>query len=302
MEEKEYVLAIDIGGTSIKIGVVEQANVIESTSMRNVFKGKSIDFIAGIKDFCNIYINKYHISKIGIGCPGDINDGKVEMAANLGWKNYNILEDFQNNFPGLQISVLNDGIAAFYGEKKYGALKDVSNAIFVTLGRGVGGAIIIDNKILKGAFNKAGRIGHMIINRQGRRCNCGRKGCFETYASVLGLIATVKEYNQKDHDENTKINDEKLSGYQIVQYAKMANPMVLAAIRKWNLDIAEGLLNLCNLFDPQKIVIAGGITESDLLDLNLIKEFINKRGYEHCEIVLTSFKGKTGLIGAASSE
>lgn len=301
MVDNEYILAIDIGGTSIKIGVVKQDNVIENTSTRNVFKGKSNQFIKGIKDFCNIYINKYNITKIGIGCPGDIINGKVETAANLGWKNYNILEDFQNNFPDLEIKICNDGLAAFYGEKKYGKLKDIDNAIFITLGRGVGGAILMNNQIVIGSHLKGGKIGHMIINRNGRRCNCGRRGCLETYASVLGLINTVKEYNMHTIDENSKISDEKLSGYQIVQYAKGNNKMVLSAIRKWNYDIAEGILNLCNLFDPQRIVIAGGITESDLIDLELIKTFINNRGYEQCEVYLTSFKGKTGLIGAAAN-
>ncbi len=300
MEAHEFILGIDIGGTSIKIGVVSGYHVLENTSIRNTFKGKSETLVQGIKEICDQYIEKYQLEKIGIGCPGDIVNGVVIFASNLGWRNYDILKDFQDAFPKCKINVDNDGNAACQAEIKFGQLNHVKDGLFVTIGRGVGGAIIIDEQIIHGVHNHGGRFGHMIIHRNGRKCNCGRKGCFETYASVLGLIQTVKEYNEKTTNEKMKIVTDKLSGYQIVQYQKAGNKMVENALKKWHNDIAEGLLNLCNIFDPSIIVIAGGITESGLLNLKYIQTFLESFGYSDCKVTLATFKGKTGLVGAAA--
>ena len=295
----ENVLAVDIGGTSIKLGVVNNDKVLESTSIRNTFKGKSSALIEGIKEICHEYINKYNVRKIGIGCPGDIADGVVVVASNLGWTNYNLLDDFKKEFVGLEIQVENDGIAACKAEMKLGNLKNVETGLFVTIGRGIGGGIIINQKLVQGSHKLGGKIGHVTLYNNGRKCNCGRRGCYETYCSVLGLIRTVKEENVK-FPENEKINVERLSGFQIVSLKKENNSVALKGLKRWNGDFASGLVNLCNLFDPSVIVIAGGITEGDLLDLDYIKEELNKNGFSECEVLLAKFKGKTGLIGAAS--
>lgn len=299
MSSMENVLAIDIGGTSIKIGVVCEDSVLESTSIRNVFKGKSETLVSGIKSICHTFINKYNVKKIGIGCPGDIIDGVVVVASNLGWTNYNLLDDFKKEFKDLEIKVENDGIAATKAEMKFGNLKDVENGLFVTIGRGVGGGIIVNHQLIQGSHKLGGKIGHITLYNNGRKCNCGRRGCYETYCSVLGLIRTVKEENIK-FPENEKINIDKLSGFQIVSLKKENNPVALKGLKRWNKDFVSGLVNMCNLFDPSIIVIAGGITEGDVIDLNFIKNEINKNGFKECAITLAKFKGKTGLVGAAS--
>ena len=295
------VLGIDIGGTSIKIGVVNNNEVIVSSSMRNLFKGNPETLIPGIKDICNDYISKYNIKDIGVGCPGDIDNGVVIFASNLGWKNFDLLNAFAKEFPNLNIVIDNDGNAACQAEINDGHLKDVNNGLFVTIGKGIGGAIILDNRIIKGNHNKGGRFGHTVIHTNGRKCNCGRRGCFERYASVTGLIQTVKEFNLKWKVEEEKIDVEKLSGYQIVKYSKESNnKMIKEALNKWHNDIAEGLLDLCHVIDPSVIVIAGGITESGLLDINYIQEFLVNHNYGDCIVKLAKNKGKTGLVGAAN--
>lgn len=298
--KKDNILSIDIGGTSIKIGVVNGCEVIENTSIRNIFKGKSNLLVPGIKDICDEYIKNYDIKKIGIGCPGDILNGKVIFASNLGWKDFDLLESFKKEYPDMIINVDNDGNAACQAEVKFGKLQNVQDGLFITIGKGVGGAIIINNKIVHGYHNRGGRFGHTVIHTNGRKCNCGRHGCFETYASVAGLIQTVKEFNLKYKDEYPMVEEEKLSGYQIVKLYKEFNPIIKEAIKKWNKDIAEGLLDLCHIFDPSIIVIAGGITESGLLNLNFIKSFLYKHSYGDCEVALAKFKGKTGLVGASA--
>ena len=297
---QEYVLAIDIGGTSVKIGVVLLDQLIESTSIRNTFKGKPEVLLSGIKGLFDPMIEKYNIKKIGIGCPGDIKDGVVVYASNLGWRNFDLLDAFKQEYKDFEIVVANDGQAASNEEVAYGELKDVEKGLFITIGRGIGGAIILGKQIINNVYNIEGRFGHMVIHTRGRKCNCGRKGCFETYASVLGLIQTAKDENNKCSDEEQKIDVEKLSGYQIVQYKKRGNKVAIEAVKKWNNSIAEGILNLCNIFDPSVVVIAGGITESDLINLYYIKQFLSNHDHENCEVRLAKFKGKTGLVGAAS--
>ena len=292
------ILAVDIGGTSVKMGVVSDGKVLENTSIRNVFKGKSELLMSGIKDICEGYIRKYNISKVGIGCPGDICEGKVLLATNLGWKDFDLYNAFKEIFPSLEVYIDNDGYAAALAEMYYGNLKDVSDGIFITIGRGIGGAIIVNNKILYGHYQKGGKIGHMTIHYNGRRCNCGRKGCFETYGSVLGLIKSVKEENQKA-PEADKIDVEKLSGIQIVSYKNDGKKVAINGVKKWNSDIRTGILDLCNIFDPEMIVIAGGITESGLLDVQGIQDFIASNYYDKCQVRLAKYKGKTGLIGAS---
>lgn len=296
----ENILAIDIGGTSVKIGVINNSKVLQSTSIRNVFKGKPEKLINGIKSVCDKYIEEYDIKKIGIGCPGDIIDGVVVLASNLGWKDYKILDDFKKHYPDMEIRVDNDGNTACNAEIMFGRLKDVSNGVFITIGRGVGGAIIIDGKTLKGENNMAGKMGHMVIHHKGRKCNCGRRGCLETYISVSGLIQTVKECNSKPANEEDKIETDKLSGFQIVHHYKEGNKMIQQAVNKWHYDMIEGILNLCNLFDPSIIVVAGGITEGSLVNVDYINKTLVNNGFDKCKLYLATFKGKTGLIGAAS--
>lgn len=300
MEPKRYILGIDIGGTSVKIGVVCQSNVIESTNIRNTFKGKENELIPGIKSICNYYISKFNIDRIGIGCPGEIIDGTVICASNLGWKNFDILNAFKEAFPDKYINVDNDGNAACLAELHYGKLKGEKDGIFITIGKGIGGAFIIDGKICHGTYGFGGRFGHMVIRSGGRRCGCGRRGCFETYGSVTGLIQTVREINSKWEKEEDKIDVSKMSGFVIVNKVQEQNEIVTKAVEKWNCDLAEGILNILMILDSPSIVIAGGITESGLIDLDYIRRYISMLGYDKCKISLATFKGKTGLVGAAS--
>lgn len=298
---EKNILGIDIGGTSIKVGVVNNDNVLVSTSIRNLFKGNPETLIEGLKPIIDPYINHYNIKDIGVGCPGDISKGVVVFASNLGWKNFDLLGAFLKEYPTFNVVVDNDGNAACQAEINGGNLKNVDDGLFVTIGKGIGGAIIFDNRIISGTHNKGGRFGHTVIHTNGRKCNCGRRGCFERYASVTGLIQTVKEYNMKWKVEEEKIDVEKLSGYQIVKYSKETNNnMVKEALNKWHNDIAEGLLDLCHVIDPEVIVIAGGITESGLLNIDYIQDFLANHNYSDCKVKLAKHKGKTGLIGAAN--
>lgn len=295
----EKILAIDIGGTSVKIGVVEENRILEKYSTRNIFKGKQNQLVSGIKDVCENYIKKYNISKIGIGCPGEIINNTITIASNLGWQNFNVVEDFSKAFPNCQVFVENDGNAAYLAERTYGQLQEYDNCVFVTIGRGIGGTIVCKGLPQPGTHGLGSRIGHMVIKTHGRKCNCGRQGCFETYGSVYGLIRTMKDTNRKWENESERIEDSDLSGYKLAKYKTLKHPIIQKGLTQWHDDLAEGLLNLCFLVDPEIIVIAGGITESNLIDIDYIKNRLVNCGYDKCELKVSSFRGKAGLIGAS---
>lgn len=300
MLQNEYILGIDIGGTSVKIGAIYQGRVVESESIRNSFKGNFESLIPAILPICNKLISSYSIKKMGIGCPGDFNGDILIKAINLGWQNINVIECFKKEFSNMEIMVANDGNAAYLAEKTYGDLKNVVNGIMLTIGKGIGGKIIANGSLLKGQFDMGSRIGHIIIKSDGRRCNCGQKGCFESYASISGLIKTVKEYNLRPYPEKLKIDVDHLSGFKIVNYLKAESKIVLDAVNKWHKDLADGILSLCNIVDPSIIVIAGGVTETNILNVDLLIEKIHKKGYKNVIIKKSTLKGNTGIIGAAS--
>ena len=294
----EKILAIDIGGTSVKMGVVEEDQILQFTSYKNTWKGEQDKLLPFLKTTLTHWIEKYHIHKIGIGCPGEIKDGVVIFAANLNWRNFEISKQLKEIFPNIEVRLENDGQAATLAEMTYGRLKDVENGIFIVFGRGVGGSLIIDHKIYRGSYQRGGNFGHMVIKGpKARKCNCGRRGCLETYASIAGLIQTIKETNYRS-PQKTSLGQ--LGGLKITELAQNQNPIVLKAIQQWNKDIAESILSLCLVVDPTHIILAGGITESGLINIQAIKEKLNEQGYDDVIVEISKFKGKAGTIGAAA--
>ena len=187
-----------------------------------------------------------------------------------------------------------------FAKRLYGKLQNCNNCIFITIGRGIGGQIIYDGKTINGSHNLGGRIGHMVIRSNGRKCNCGRRGCFETYASVYGLIRTIRDTNHHWPIESEKIEDSELSGFQVAKYKNTNNQIINAGVYHWLDDLADGILNLCHIFDPEIVVIAGGITESSLIDKEYLQKKFADLGFSKCEIHISQFKGKAGMIGAAA--
>lgn len=300
MENK---IGIDLGGSHIAIGVIDKnGKILEKTEKR--LKGiittevkKVIE--ETIFETVEKYRKEYEIEEIGIAIPGTVNKTKVIKSVNLGLKNYKIV-DVLNKKINIPIKIKNDAKSAAIAESKFGSLKGYNRVLFLTLGTGIGGAVIINNKLLDTGDLPGCEIGHMVIEKDGLECNCGRKGCFEKYASMKAF---------KNNLRKTLGYDENFSGKELLALIKNAkkedkNYNVINKIKQEYIEyLAIGIANLINIFEPEVIGIGGSFVyfEDVLLD-DLKNEIIsrdmlfNKR--KEINIQTAVLGNEAGIIGA----
>lgn len=308
------VLGIDIGGTSIKGAVINDKGKILDRFSLSVNKADSPEFTIG--KLCNdindiISNNKYQepISGIGIGTPGiiDHEKGVILSSPNLPtWSMFN-LKEFISKKTKLPVEINNDANAAALGESTFGSGKNYNNVIMLTLGTGVGSGIIIDKKVYDGNQHQGAEIGHMVIKGNGRLCGCGRRGCLEAYASASALIKISNE-EMKKHPEskmNQIVKELNKCDARVPFIAARDNDKVAKRIiRNYVSDLSEGIINICNIFRPEAIILSGGVAnEGDYL-LDMVKEYVKKRHYGMLnspvvDIRLATLGYDSGKIGAA---
>lgn len=296
-------IGIDLGGSHIAIGVVNKnGKILEKTEKR--LKGivtkevKKVIEETIIENF-EKFQKEYKIEEMGIAIPGTVTKNMVVKSVNLGLKNYNIVEELNKKI-NIQIKIKNDAKAAALAENKYGCLKNYNRSLFLTLGTGIGGAVIINNKLLNTGELPGLEIGHMVIDKNGIKCNCGRKGCFERYASMKAFKNNLREslgYNQNVSGKellsiinNTNKNDE---NYKKIEKVK----------REYIENLALGIANLVNIFEPEAIGIGGSFVYfSEVLLEDLKREILekdllfNKR--KEINIKTAVLGNEAGLIGA----
>lgn len=310
-----YYVGIDLGGTNIVAGVVDKNyNIIAKAKCKtNSERG----FEAIVNDMSHLAVEAVERAKltmediawVGVGAPGTINQdtGVVEYSNNLDWYDVPLKAMMQERLQK-EVHMDNDANAAAYGEYVAGSAKDADIAIMVTLGTGVGGGVVIGNKVYTG-FNFAGaELGHSVIIKDGRQCTCGRKGCLETYASATGLITTTKEAMDADKSsimwEMIKEEGGHISGKTAFMASDKGDKAGKVAVDKYISDLACGITNIINIFQPNILCIGGGVShEGDALfqPLKAIveKEVYSRNSKNNTEIVLATLGGDAGLIGAA---
>ena len=311
----KYYIGIDLGGTNIAAGVVnENKEIVAKTSIKTG-SGRPVDLIAddmasAAKQAAEIAgLTLEDVEWVGIGAPGTANkaSGIIEYSNNLGWHGVPLVKMLEER-TGKKVYIENDANAAAYGEYVAGAAKDADISVMVTLGTGVGGGVVIHNKIYTG-FNFAGaELGHSVIVVDGRTCTCERKGCLEAYASATGLITTTKEYMEKYKDsimwELVEHDLSKASGrtaFDAMRKGDAAGKQVDDSYIKY---LACGITNIINTFQPDILCIGGGIShEGDTLMVPL-KEIVKREVYSrnsarNTEIVAASLGNDAGIIGAA---
>lgn len=301
------VLGLDIGGTFIKGLVLKDGEaVFESSTPTRGGEGIA-DCVEGFVEelAAGAGITFSSISGVGIGCPGVIGaNGLVVRAANLGLENYP-LGKFLEEKLGLPVKICNDANAAALGEAKFGAGKEYSDSILITLGTGVGGGIIIGGKLFEGNKNAGAEIGHMVIDRGGKRCTCGRYGCFEAYCSMRALTEDTREAMKYD----TASEMWKISGYNDADARTAFSCMDTDGSAKKVTDrffkyLACGVANLINVLRPQAVLIGGAVTAQGDRLIKPLKDLVEKEifvpEYAPVEIRCASLGNRAGVFGAAA--
>ena len=212
-----YTIGIDLGGTNIAAGLVdENYKIIRKCSVPTEAERSADEIVKAMADVCQRLCDEEgitvdDISSVGIATPGtaDTDKGEVIYANNLPFRNYPIASKLKANFPVKKVAIANDANAAAYGEAVAGAGAGKKNFVMLTLGTGVGGGIIIDGKLYTGFNYAAGELGHMVIVHNGRPCTCGRKGCFEAYSSATGLINIINIFQPEVLSIGGGISNEK---------------------------------------------------------------------------------------------
>ena len=292
-----YRIGVDIGGTSVKIGVVDsECNVVKKDGIPTA--GRTADSIIGdIITQCNKYSEEYKIDSIGIGSAGNIDaeNGIVRRAGNLPFRDEPIVYKIEKG-TGIKAKVDNDGSCALLGEHVAGAARGCDDAIIMTIGTGIGGAIMIGGKIYHGVNNRAGELGHFVFNPEGPRCECGLRGCYEQYASATALIRMTKEAAEKNPDSLlAKRVSEKLDGVTPFKASEEGCPIAKKVLADYGYILALGINSYTNIFRPEVTVIAGGIANEKEKLLALIEPY----QFNDTVVKITELYGNGGLIGAS---
>ncbi len=310
----KYYVGIDLGGTNIVAGVVDENYNIIATAKTKTNCPRPEKAIAddmakmALEAVKNAKLTIDDIEWVGIGTPGIANSetGIIEYSNNLGFNNTPMVKYIQETI-NKPVFIENDANAAAYGEYVAGAAKGAKNAVCITLGTGVGGGIIIDGKIYSGSNFAGAEIGHTVIEVDGAECSCGRKGCFEAYSSATGLIRMTKEAISENPDcIMAKMADEKgkVTARTSFDAMRAGDSVAKAVVDKYIKYLAAGITNTINIFQPDILCIGGGVcNEGDPLLLP-VRELVKKEVYtrnspKNAEIVIAKLGNDAGIIGAA---
>lgn len=312
-----YYLGIDLGGMSIKAGICnDEGKIIAKKTCETVRNEDGDRILDDMAKLCLDILkeNGLSVSDIeyaGIASPGsaDSEKGVIIYAATLPFLNYPIAEKLKEKTGIKKVYIDNDANAAAKGEAIYGAAKGYTDSLFITIGTGVGGGIIIDGKIYSG-FNFSGaELGHTVIVKDGVQCPCGRKGCLECYASASGLIMLTKNQMLKDRDslmwQECQGDIEKVNGKTSFDAMRKGDKSASAVVSEYISYLACGITNFINIFQPEVLSIGGGISKEGETLLKPLREIVEKEQYSrHCDkktLIKTAELGNdAGIIGAAS--
>lgn len=310
-----YYVGIDLGGTNVAVGVVDEACRIvgrADTKTRAFYPAQDIadDMVStAMQAIADAGISLDDVQWVGVGTPGTANPhtGVVGLAANLGFRN-TPLGALVTERISKPVFIENDANAAAYGELLNGAAKGLDSVIMITLGTGVGGGIIIDGKIYSGFNYKGAELGHLGMVYNGVPCTCGRRGCIESYCSVSALIRMSRESMQLNAGskmwELAEHSLDKVSGRTSFDAMRQGDPFAAEVVRQYEEYIAYAVSGIINLFQPQAVVIGGGISKEGETLFGPVRERTYAQCFNHedhnCTKILQAKLGNdAGIIGAA---
>lgn len=311
----EALLGIDLGGTLVKSALVSRDKRILSKDKRPTRAHEGLDTVIDVmvESAEAVLASAGHTREdvlaacVGAPGPGDPHTGVVFSPSNLpGWKDVPLAELMTERL-GLPCFVDNDANLACYGEFWLGAGQGTQSMCLLTLGTGVGGGIIVFGRLLRGIDGTAAEIGHMIVQRDGRQCGCGARGCLEAYASVTGMVQTAVEGMESGRktvlSDRCAGNPDMLTGEMISDVAAAGDEFAIWVIQETGAWLGVGIAGLINLFNPEKVVLAGGMINAGPVLLDAIRKRALHDAFDvpanRVEIVTTALQGDSGVLGAA---
>jgi glucokinase len=321
VEDDRYIVGVDLGGTSINVGVVpyEGGTVLgmrslptESQRGAKFVVDRMVDMVhEAMKDAGREReIGEHAYLGLGLGSPGplDRETGTVLDTPNLGWRNFP-LRDLVANATGLDTVLDNDANVAALGEWWAGAGRDVDSMLQVTLGTGIGGGFIMKGRVFHGASDVAGEVGHMTIDSTGRKCNCGNYGCLEAYASGPAIAARAREGLEAGAAsilaDLVDGNSEQITAETVYEAIVAGDVYAEEVMHETAKFLGTGLANLINILNPEMIVISGGVTRAGDHLFRPLHAEVRRRAFRHayeaCRIVGSELGDLAGVIGAAAT-
>lgn len=312
-----YRLGIDLGGTNIVAGVVDKKyKIVAKASCKTAVPRPESEICDSMAEVAKKAVEKAKltmddIESVGIGVPGAVNPktGVIEYSANLFFHNWEVVEMMEERL-GKKVHIENDANAAALGEYLSGSAKGARNAVAITLGTGVGGGIIVDGKIYSGSNFAGAELGHMVIVKDGKECACGRRGCWETYASATGLINLTKQKILSEKLEFSymlKLCDgdiNKVNGRTAFDAMRDGDPTAKSVVEEYISYLSCGLVNIINIFQPDVLCIGGGISNEGENLLGPVRSYVERERYtkhndKQTVICKCTLGNDAGIIGAA---
>ena len=292
----EYYVGIDFGGMSAKAGLFDKnSKMLAKDTVKTSKDDNYVTTVAKmaqlVKKLCeenDVPIKS--VRRIGLASPGviDSKEGVVVRWGNYNWSDKPLARDMSEAV-GAEVRVVNDANAAAYGEAIYGAAKAYKNSIFITLGTGIGSGIIIDGKLFEGVRGAGAEAGHMVIQVGGVPCGCGRKGCFEQYASASALIRDTKRamFEHKDSImwQMTGGDPENVDGKTAFAASREGDAAAQTVVKNYIVYLGEGILNLVSIFRPEAVILGGGVCNEGEYLLAPLRKYVAERLYVGCDKV-----------------
>jgi glucokinase len=310
-----YIVGVDVGGTNIVVGTIaedgsEIVGVVSEPTLPEQGPDAVVARIVKLTRASMAQATGKKIAGVGIGSPGPLNTktGVVLLTPNLGWTNMP-LRDRVAQALGLPAALDNDANCAIFGEWWQGAARGAKHVVGLTIGTGIGGGIVLDGKIYHGASDVAGELGHMTIEANGRRCKCGNDGCLEAYASGPNIAARAVEGIETGAESSlpqyVRGDLSKITAQVVYEAAHDGDLYALEVVRDTAKLLGAGVANIINIFNPEVVVICGGVTlAGDKLFVPLISE-VKRRAFKPavdvCRILPGALPGTAGVYGAAAA-
>lgn len=299
-------IGIDLGGTNIAAGLVNaHGELLFKKSIPTLADRPAEELIKDIYLLIDELKNSTEevVEAVGIGIPGLVNKDMsvVLTCANLHWKHVRLMDGLKNH--NLPIAIDNDANVAAYAEYKIGSLKGVSNGVLITLGTGVGGGIIVDDRELRGGHGIGTELGHMIIGENFYDCNCGSNGCFETFASATAIIKYAEHLIETTELPSKLRNLKVITAKDVIDLSKEEDVIASQTYERFIKYLAKGITNVLLLLDPDKIAIGGGVSAAGSYFIERLKKEVDKQyflsEFSKVNLGISVLGNDAGIIGAA---